>query len=209
MASKGKRLFALLIDFVFIVLLVNTCLQLFKKEHWDLHTAYGWEHYFPIYASITVFMILKDIFFGQSLGKIIFGMHICRLQGFKQTSLSQRILRNFTLLILPIDGLILLFDPYARRLGDKIAQTVVLDKQNAIKPMQRILLANLIFFFFFFSAWMIQPKTLTKTAAYQVSIQHIETYAPLIKELGLIQKLKILNYNFPLVPKQLIHHLSE
>lgn len=37
---------------------------------------------------------------------------------------------------------------------------------------------------------MIQPKTLTKTAAYQVSIQHIETYAPLIKELGLIQKIE-------------------
>ena len=35
-SSKGKRLFAMIIDFVLALLIVNTTLVIFRKEHWDL-----------------------------------------------------------------------------------------------------------------------------------------------------------------------------
>ena len=35
-SSKGKRLFALLLDFIFALLFANTLVQVFREEHWDL-----------------------------------------------------------------------------------------------------------------------------------------------------------------------------
>ena len=35
-SSKGKRLLALLLDFILALLLVNTMEQFFRTEHWDL-----------------------------------------------------------------------------------------------------------------------------------------------------------------------------
>ena len=35
-SSKGKRLFALLLDFIFALLFTNTLVQVFREEHWDL-----------------------------------------------------------------------------------------------------------------------------------------------------------------------------
>ena len=35
-SSKGKRLLALLLDFILALLLVNTLEQFFRAEHWDL-----------------------------------------------------------------------------------------------------------------------------------------------------------------------------
>ena len=35
-SSTGKRLFALLLDSIFALLLANTLVQIFRKEHWDL-----------------------------------------------------------------------------------------------------------------------------------------------------------------------------
>ena len=37
-SSKGKRLFALLIDFIFALLLANTIVYVFREEHWDIVT---------------------------------------------------------------------------------------------------------------------------------------------------------------------------
>ena len=37
-SSKGKRLFALLIDFIFALLLANTIVHVFREEHWDIVT---------------------------------------------------------------------------------------------------------------------------------------------------------------------------
>ena len=37
-SSTGKRLFALLLDFIFALLLANTFIQVFREEHWDIVT---------------------------------------------------------------------------------------------------------------------------------------------------------------------------
>ena len=75
-SSKGKRLFALLIDFIFALLLANTFVNVFRQEHWDIVTQtsgiYGLLHY---YGGIALVLLFKDISV-KSLGKILLGMTI-------------------------------------------------------------------------------------------------------------------------------------
>ena len=43
-SSAGKRLFALLIDFIFALLLANTLVQILRREHWDLVMPVSYTH---------------------------------------------------------------------------------------------------------------------------------------------------------------------
>jgi hypothetical protein len=52
-SSTGKRLFSLLLDFIFALLLANTLVQIFRKEHWDLvmqsrPAAFLWKYCFCV-----------------------------------------------------------------------------------------------------------------------------------------------------------------
>ena len=75
-SSKGKRLFALLIDFIFALLLANTFVNVFRQEHWDIVTqTSGIYGLLPYYGGIALVLLFKDIS-GRSLGKILLGMAI-------------------------------------------------------------------------------------------------------------------------------------
>ena len=59
-SSKGKRLFALLIDFIFALLLANTFVNVFRQEHWDLVTqTSGIYGLLPYYGGIALVYYLK------------------------------------------------------------------------------------------------------------------------------------------------------
>ena len=66
-SSKGKRLFAVLIDFIFALLLANTFVNVFREEHWDIVTqTSGFYGLLPFYGGIVLVLLIKDIF-GRSL----------------------------------------------------------------------------------------------------------------------------------------------
>ena len=78
-SSKGKRMFALLIDFIFALLLANTFVHVFREEHGDLVTQRsGFYGLLPFYGGIALVLLFKDIF-GRSLGKILLGMTIRKI----------------------------------------------------------------------------------------------------------------------------------
>ena len=185
-SSKGKRLFALLIDFIFALLLANTLVQVFKEEHWDIATQtsriYG---LFPYYGGIALVLFFKDIF-GRSLGKILLGMTIRKIDDMEQQpALAVLIKRNLTILIFPVEGVITLRDDYARRLSDKWWGTVVIDDRNALRGTLRILLGNIILFGFFSIAIISQRSGIEKTAVFQTAEQAIrsnEILKPLLEQ---------------------------
>ena len=119
-SSKGKRLFALLIDFIFALLLANTIVYVFREEHWDIVTQKsGFYGLFPFYGGIALVLLFKDIF-GRSLGKILLGMTIRNIDNLEQhPTLAVLIKRNLMLLLFPVEGAVILRDSYARRLSDK------------------------------------------------------------------------------------------
>ena len=152
-SSTGKRLFALLLDFIFALLLANTLVQIFRKEHWDLvMQSRDLADLLPFYGSIVFVLIVKDVF-GRSIGKLLLGMTIRKVDDFSQRPpLIILLKRNLLLLLFPVEGVVLVRDAYARRLADKWWGTVVLDDQKAMRPILRILLGNIILFGFFFSS---------------------------------------------------------
>ena len=179
-SSKGKRLFALLIDFIFALLLANTFINVFREEHWDIgsHTS-GLYGLLPFYGGIVLVLFFKD-FFGRSLGKILLGMTIKKLDDMEQQpTLAVLIKRNLMLLLFPVEGVVILRDSYARRLADKWLGTVVIDDRNALRGTLRILLGNIILFGFFSIAIISQRSGIEKTAIFQTAEQAIRSHEKL------------------------------
>ena len=179
-SSAGKRLFALLIDFIFALLLANTLVQIFRREHWDLvMQSRDLSDLLTFYGSIVFVLIVKDVF-GRSIGKLLLGMTIRKIDDFSQRPLFIELLkRNLLLLFFPVEGVVLLRDGYARRLADKWWGTVVLDDQKAMRTILRIFLGNIILFGFFSVAILFQRSGIEKTAAYQTAEQAIRSHLSL------------------------------
>ena len=179
-SSKGKRLFALLIDFIFALLLANTFINVFREEHWDIVSqTSGFYGLLPFYGGIVLVLFFKDIF-GRSLGKILLGMTIKKIDDMeKQPTLAVLIKRNLMLLLFPVEGVVILRDSYARRLADKWWGTVVIDDRNALRGTLRILLGNIILFGFFSIAIISQRSGIEKTAIFQTAEKAIRSHEKL------------------------------
>ena len=179
-SSKGKRMFALLIDFIFALLLANTFVHVFREEHWDIVTqTSGFYGLLPFYGSIALVLLFKDIF-GRSLGKILLGMTIRKIDDLEQqVTLAVLIKRNLTILLFPVEGAVILRNSYARRLADKWWGTVVIDDRNALRGTLRILLGNIILFGFFSIAIISQRSGIEKTAVFQTAEQAIRSHEKL------------------------------
>ena len=178
-SSKGKRLFALLIDFIFALLLANTFINVFREEHWDIVSqTSGFYGLLPFYGGIVLVLFFKD-FFGRSLGKILLGMTIKKIDDMEQPTLAVLIKRNLMLLLFPVEGMVILRDSYARRLADKWWGTVVIDDRNALRGTLRILLGNIILFGFFSIAIISQSSGIEKTVIFQTAEQAIRSHEKL------------------------------
>ena len=179
-SSKGKRLFALLIDFIFALLLANTFINVFREEHWDIVSqTSGFYGLLPFYGGIVLVLFFKD-FFGRSLGKILLGMTIKKIDDMEQQpTLAVLIKRNLMLLLFPVEGVVILRDSYASRLADKWWGTVVIDDRNALRGTLRILLGNIILFGFFSIAIISQRSGIEKTAIFQTAEQAIRSHEKL------------------------------
>ena len=179
-SSKGKRLFALLIDFIFALLLANTFVNVFREENWDIASqTSGLYGLLPFYGGIVLVLFFKDIF-GRSLGKILLGMTIKKIDDTEQQpTLAVLIKRNLMLLLSPVEGVVILRDSYARRLADKWWGTVVIDDRNALRGTLRILLGNIILFGFFSIAIISQRSGIEKTAVFQTAEQAIRSHEKL------------------------------
>ena len=179
-SSKGKRLFALLIDFIFALLLANTFVNVFREENWDIASqTSGLYGLLPFYGGIVLVLFFKDIF-GRSLGKILLGMTIKKIDDMEQQpTLAVLIKRNLMLLLFPVEGVVILRDSYARRLADKWWGTVVIDDRNALRGILRILLGNIILFGFFLIAIISQRSGIEKTAIFQTAEQAIRSHEKL------------------------------
>ena len=113
-----RRLLALMID-MGIATLIGMSLEFILPDEY----LYG--GFLPFIVSI-VFILLKDTFsIKGSIGKNIFKMRVLKNDG-SELKLGFRVLRNFTLLLMPLEILIaLLFK--GKRLGDIIFHTEVVE----------------------------------------------------------------------------------
>ncbi|MEE2717694.1 MAG: RDD family protein [SAR324 cluster bacterium] len=182
-ASPGKRLFALIFDFIVALLVSNTLQHSFREEHWDLvRREQTWIELLPFYAGLLGLLVIRDVVRGVSPGKLLLGLS-ARSREAILTPLDARrgLLRGLPLVAFPLEGIQVLWDlqkgtGLGRRFGDRWANTVVIENPTVLRYMLRILLANTILFGFFGAALLLQDSTLRKTAAYQATAQHLRTH---------------------------------
>jgi len=84
------------------------------------------------------YVLLRDAMRGQSIGKVVFGLVVVSLETGRPASIATSVRRN-ALLLLPganvvaifLEGLTILRDPQGQRLGDRLAQTQVVEGLGA------------------------------------------------------------------------------
>jgi uncharacterized RDD family membrane protein YckC len=122
-ADVRRRLFAATLD-GFVV--VTSCLLYWTSE-------------FALYlAAGAAYLLFRDAIRGQSIGKFIFGLVVISLETGCPSSLAGSVRRNL-LLLLPGANVIAIFlevrtavsDPQGQRLGDRLAQTQVVEGLGA------------------------------------------------------------------------------
>ena len=74
-------------------------------------------------------MICKDAL-GISVGKLVFKYEVYSQKTDKRATALQKIVRNITLVVWPVEVIVLLLSKRERRLGDMIAGTVVQPKRT-------------------------------------------------------------------------------
>jgi uncharacterized RDD family membrane protein YckC len=100
-----------------------------------LYWTSGWVLYLALGAAYTLF---RDAVRGQSIGKVLCGLVVISLETGRPASLSTSVRRN-AVLILPganvvavfLEGLTIVRDPQGQRLGDRLAQTQVVEGLGA------------------------------------------------------------------------------
>ena len=80
-------------------------------------------------CTVFLLLIIRDIF-GRSLGKRIFGFKIISYNEHENPKIHQLIVRNISLLLLPIEIIFVIVEKDHLRLGDYIAETQVIPKEG-------------------------------------------------------------------------------
>jgi uncharacterized RDD family membrane protein YckC len=122
-ADITKRLFAATTDGLIVVASV--------RLYWNS----GWILYL---AAAAAYMLFRDAIRGQSIGKLVFGLVVISLETGRPSSLATSVRRN-ALLLLPgvnvvaifLEGVTIVRDPQGQRLGDRLAQTQVVEGLGA------------------------------------------------------------------------------
>ncbi len=131
--GPNKRVCAFLIDSMLINLL-----------YWKLSLYMaGWVPFLLLYA----YLFFRDAFGGSGPGKLLVGLQVVDLDGRPQ-NLAKGFLRNLTMIFLPlqlIEYIFMLSNPEGRRLGDRLAKTVVRDTKPQLPDKLFLLLSVAVF----------------------------------------------------------------
>ncbi len=143
-----------------------------------------------LYGPLLMLLFIRDLWKGRGLGKFLFGLAVRETKNPTQpANVLSAFYRNLSLLVFPLEGLWLLWDiykkrGYGQRLGDRWAETVVVEVPNPLHLLRRLLLANMILFAFFALSWFhLNASSTRKTAALQTVEQELRTRPELAAQL--------------------------
>jgi len=108
------------------------------------------------WTNCVFYMLLRDTFGGRSLGKFACGLKVIDIKE-RPLKISQAIIRNIfvVLPILPlVEYFVMLKNQQGRRIGDKVAKTMVVDLRPQIKDAV-FFWFSLVFAGIFMAIWMV------------------------------------------------------
>ena len=192
LAPHHLRLFALIVDYLVIITVLKLADQIALGEHWDLAPP---EEGVPGLSAawavgLILLMLAKDAVRGRSLGKWTTGLAVANAPDLSRpVPLPRTLLRNVTLLILPVDAVLVFTDRYSRRLGDRLAGTVVVAPAQIAPYLRRLGLIAILFLGFLLASFLLAPWNMKRSAAYQEAYRIASAHPALTGAVGAPAKL--------------------
>jgi uncharacterized RDD family membrane protein YckC len=182
------RLFALLFDYALIVASVKLVQQVLLGEHWDLRpvdAATGWQAFATPWQGAMVALLFLRYLPGASVGKWITGVAVrCAADPAQAPDMGARVLRNLSLVLLPIEGWLVFSDRFGRRLGDRLAGTIVVQHPKPADLFQRAMGLGVLFLGLVLAGLLVTSWNLHRSAAFQVALAVAEQDPALKRRVG-------------------------
>lgn len=143
-----------------------------------------------LFVMIPGFMLYfaKDSVKGISVGKWMMGIMVRDARDPKEVpSVGRLFLRNLFVVIWPVEFIVLATSDEKRRLGDKVAKTVVLNNPDKPARLPRVLALVVVVVLFFTFTFFFAGGALKNSEAYKVAIREIDRNEQIIKETGGIE----------------------
>jgi len=171
LAPHHLRMFALIVDYLLAVGLLNMGHKLLLGSHWDLRPPpLGALHPYWLLASASL-LLLRDAVAGQSPGKWFMGIVVAKADDPAAVPpLSALLLRNLALVLLPVEAVWVFVDPYYRRLGDHLAGTVVVAQGRPAPVARRLLGMSIVFLATTLAILLLEYWNVRRTAAYPFAL---------------------------------------
>jgi uncharacterized RDD family membrane protein YckC len=185
-SSKLRRIVSFMLDLSLFAFLMNLINFIIVGPDNMLDPTIEFDSMRLLFIIGFLIFLAKDSFRGISLGRWITGIMVRDREDFNITpSFWKLILRNITLLIWPIELIVLFIsDKKKTRIGDDIAKSLVYNNPDKNKKLPRILSALALVLVFWGTTLYITGDTIKKSDAYRASIQIIESDQEIIKETG-------------------------
>lgn len=127
----------------------------------------------------------KDSLKGISAGKWIMGIMVRDENDQNEIpSFGRLFLRNLFIIIWPVEFIVLAINDRKKRLGDKVAKTVVVKNPNKPTKLPRILALIGVGITFFVFVFLFGGSAMKKSDAYKVATKEIEQNKDIIAETG-------------------------
>jgi uncharacterized RDD family membrane protein YckC len=186
-SSRKRRIAAFMIDhFIFSFLLVAIIFGSMGSDFMNQ------ENPGKVMSSMLVIMLAgfvlyfaKDSVRGSSPGKWLMGISVRDKEDHASVpSVGRLFLRNLTVVIWPVEFIVLVANGEKRRLGDQLANTVVVKSSRKMKVLPIVLIAIAGVLLFFFSMFFMIVGFMKNSDAYKTAIREIEQNKEIIEETG-------------------------
>jgi uncharacterized RDD family membrane protein YckC len=186
-SSRKTRIVAFMIDhFVMTFLIVALVFTLLGTNFIDENNSNN-AMMSMLFVMIPGFVLYfsKDSIKGISVGKWIMGIMIRDENNQNDVpSYGRLFLRNLFIIIWPVEFIMLATSDQKKRLGDKVAKTIVVENPNKPTKLPRVLAIIAVGISFFVFVFFIAGNAMKSSDAYKISISEIEKNEQIISETG-------------------------
>jgi uncharacterized RDD family membrane protein YckC len=186
LASRKSRIFAFIIDHFVLTFITVFPLTFFMMNE-DMEGGFLFALFGILMIIAFIIYSLKDSIKGTSIGKWVIGIGVRDEHNRGDVpSIPRLFLRNLLLVIWPIEFIVLVTNKDKQRLGDKLANTVVVKvrEMGIWKKIVIVLLVIIISFVLLLSTIVLSMKN---SEAYETAITYIESNENIVSETGGIE----------------------
>jgi len=187
LSSRKRRIAAFMIDHFVMSILIVSIFFLFIDSNFMDENNVGRMTTLMLAVFLTGFLLYfaKDSIKGISAGKWIMGIMVRdSVDTNKIPSFWRLLARNLFIIIWPVEFIVLASSYQKKRVGDIIANTVVVKNPNKPSKLPRILALIAVVIVNFIFVIVFASMAFKKTDAYKVAITEIEHHTEIISETG-------------------------